>query len=98
MQSPDAPSNNPPARRPIRKWPAWLIVAVTLLAIIYTRVAPSLPSQQHRNIGTIGTIIVAAVLLFLWAMLFSRLRWKTRGVVFGAVVVAMGLFVGLFQI
>lgn len=92
-------TSRPPARpRPVRWWPAWAIVALTCAAISYFRFIHEQPSEQHRNLKTMGVAIIAVVLLFVWAMIFSRLPWKTRGVVFASVMVALGFFTGLFQI
>ncbi|MBI5395478.1 MAG: PQQ-binding-like beta-propeller repeat protein [Verrucomicrobia bacterium] len=84
--------------KPVRWWPAALIGALASAAIVYFRFIRELPSQQHRNMATMTAVVIAALLLFVWAMLFSRLRWEIRGLVFVAVIGAMGMIAGLFEI
>ncbi len=89
----DRPSDHPS----VRWWPAGLIVALATFAIAFVRVFPGL-SHQQRNLRTMVISIITVALLLLWVLLLSRLRWKTRGFVFGGVVGLIGLVAGLFEI
>ena len=87
-----------PARRVTpRWWPAWLILGLTALGIVYVLVLRDEPSYQHRNMAVMGSLIVATVALLLWTMFFSRLRWKTRWLAFGGVVAVLALTMALFE-
>lgn len=87
------------ARRPsARWWPFWLIVVVSSLAIFYVRVLREGPSIQHGNIATAVIVITVAVLLLLWLMFFSRLRWKTRWLTLSVAIGATGLLAALFEV
>jgi outer membrane protein assembly factor BamB len=54
--------------------------------------------RQDRNIGSIIASGVTAILLLLWFLLASGLRWKTRLAGFGLVAAAVGLVAALFRI
>ncbi len=85
------------ARRPIRWWPAWLIVGVAVTAVAIVRFRSDLAFQQ-RNMTTGGIALGAALLLSLWWVFLSRARARLRiGVALGGVaVLAMGA--ALFRI
>src|SRR5437899_1751966 len=91
------PSPNPPARRPIRWWPAAIILVLAAGAIVYFRSSYG-RSRQDQNIATASAVIIAIPLLLLWCLLFSRLRWKIRLGVFGAAVGFVSLLPLLFRI
>jgi len=69
-------------RRPVRWWPAGLIVVLAVLTICYFRVIRE-DAQQWRNLYSMETVMVAILLLLLWVLFGSRLRWKVRRLVFG---------------
>src|SRR2546423_5583803 len=85
------------SRPPVRWWPAMVIFVVAVLTAFYFRVIRE-DSQQWRNLYTMETCVVAAVLLLLWVMFLSRLRRRVRWLVFGGVVGLIGLLAALFEI
>jgi outer membrane protein assembly factor BamB len=54
--------------------------------------------RQDRNIGSIIATGVTGILLLLWFLLASGLRWKIRLAGFGLVAAAVGLVAALFRI
>ena len=74
-----------------------MIVVLAVLTIYYFRVIRE-DSQQWRNILSMQTVIVAVLLLLLWVLFGSGLRWKIRWLVFGIVVGFIGLLAGIFRI
>src|ERR1051326_4657343 len=95
--TPPEPSLRSTKRRPVRWWPAGLLVVVAGLTIVYFRVIRE-DSQQWRNLYSIETGIVATFLLLLWVLFGSRLRWKVRGLAAGSVLGLIGLVAALFRI
>ncbi len=73
--------------RPIRWWPAVVILALATarLAVVWLREAPS---TQARVVPTLKVLVLTAVLLVLWTVLFSRLPGRTRLSLLLAVLVA----------
>jgi len=94
---PAAPDLRSARRRPVRWWPAGLILVLASLTIFYFRVIRE-DSQQWRNIHSMETCVVAVGLLLIWVLLLSRLLWKVRLLAFGSVVGMIGLMVGMFRI
>ncbi|MSU37177.1 MAG: hypothetical protein EXS36_19205 [Pedosphaera sp.] len=92
--NPDLP---PPSRRRLRWWPAWLILASSVVAISVVRFRDDLTFQE-RNLTTAAFLLGTALLLLLWWTLLSRARWKLRLVVTLAVLGALGLGASLFRI
>src|SRR5258706_10660172 len=86
-----------PGRKPIRWWPARVILALTVAAVIAIRLW-SISSHQQKNIYTAEAIILAVVLWLLWVLFFSRLRWFVRLAVFGGVAGLIALTACLFRI
>ncbi len=80
-------SGAPTSHRPIRWWPPIAILALfgTRLAIIWLRDAPS---TQARVVPTLKVLVLLSALLFLWAVLFSRLPGRTRLAIFAALLLA----------
>ena len=75
------------SHQPIRWWPAFAVLALvaTRLVIVWTRAAPS---TQARVVPTLKVVVLAAALLFLWSVLFSRLPGRTRLAILAAVLIA----------
>lgn len=97
MPSPlDHPS--PASARPaLRRWPAWLILGATALAIGVVRFRGDLDFQE-RNLATGSIALGAAALLLIWWVGFSRARRSLRlGVLLG-VVGLLGVGMALFRI
>ncbi len=65
--------------RPIRKWPALVILAVMVVLLAYFWLGP-MRSVQHRWTATFPTLFFGVLLLAVWLVLFSRLpgrfRWR----------------------
>ncbi len=74
--------------KPVRWWPALLIVVVTALALLILWIHDT----QHRQtvvMGTLGTLVIATLLLITWALALSRLPARTRlGIAIGLVMLA----------
>jgi outer membrane protein assembly factor BamB len=70
-------SRSRPSRRSVRWWPAALILALATsrLAFVWLRDASS---TQARVVPTLKVMVLTTLLLFLWAMLFSRLPGRVR--------------------
>jgi len=82
---------------PVRWWPAGLIVVLAALTIYYFRIIRE-DAQQWRNLYSMETVMVAILLLLLWVLFGSRLRWKVRWLVIGSVVASIGLMAAMFRI
>jgi outer membrane protein assembly factor BamB len=54
--------------------------------------------RQDQNLGMAITVLVGLLLLLLWCLLFSRMRWRARLVFSGALVGPIVLLFALFQI
>jgi outer membrane protein assembly factor BamB len=90
-------TEGPSTRRPIRWWPAILIliVATVLLVWVWTR---DTGSTQHKVIPTFPILFVGAVALFLWLVLLSRLRGRVRLAIFAGTALIVGLGFLLLEI
>lgn len=97
MPSPlDLPS--PASARPaLRRWPAWLILGATALAIGVVRFRGDLDFQE-RNLATGSIALGAAALLLIWWVGFSRARRSLRLGVLLSVVGLLGVGMALFRI
>src|SRR5215211_6405105 len=73
-----AETNAPSSRRPLRLWPAVAIAIVQLLLMFGAPVV----APDAGPIGMLGGV-VAALLIALWWLLFSRAPWLERA---GAIV------------
>ena len=87
----------PSQRRPIRWWPAVviLVIEIGILAWIWLRTADS---TQQRVVPTFPTLFFGTVALFLWLVLFSRLPGRARLSIFVSVMGVVGLGSLLFEI
>jgi outer membrane protein assembly factor BamB len=73
------------SRRPVRWWPAIVLLIVAGLAILWVRSRTDSPFQQ-RNIDTAKIGIIATILLLVWWTFFSRVPNRLRlTVTFGLV-------------
>jgi outer membrane protein assembly factor BamB len=81
----------------IRWWPALVIALFTLFALVWIWTTEA-SSWQDKNMKTGGVLLLALALLFLWAVLFSRISWRTRGAVFLGVPILAGGFFLLFEV
>src|SRR5438309_1967830 len=71
------------ARRRIRWWIAMLILALVAANLVRVRLSSDLEGN-FKNMQTFMTIGVGVLLLILWLMLLSGLRWLTRFATLGA--------------
>ena len=71
-------SNETVARKPLRLWPAWVIIAIQIAGVALAPVV----SEDPMLVG-IGAVVGGAVLIVLWWLIFSRAHWLER---IGAVV------------
>ena len=99
MTHPPYPEPTPPPgvrlRPPIRWWPAALILWAAGGVLVwvwgfYGR------QRQDRNLATEIIVVITFLLLLLWGLLLSRMRWESRLALFGGaaglVLLAMALF------
>ena len=76
-------SNDTPARKPLRLWPALAIIAIQIAGIALAPVF-----FEDPMLAGIGTVVGGAILIVLWWLLFSRAPWLER---IGAVVLMVPL-------
>jgi len=89
-------SPNKQTERRVRWWPAVAIGALTLVAVIYIWTADF--SSRQMQIQWTGQIVILAVLLLLvWLLFLSRLRWKVRLISLGATILMLGTIPALFR-
>ena len=81
----------------IRWWPAAIIVALTILAIILLWTVDA-PHRQSRVLHTVLVLVFSFLLMLLWLLLFSRLRWKVRLLTFGAIALILFLSIALLRV
>lgn len=72
-------------RPALRWWPAAVIVALAAAIWVWIWYFEDV-HRQTKNLQTTGLILFTVLLLVLWVLLLSRLRWKIRFVVVGGVV------------
>jgi outer membrane protein assembly factor BamB len=93
MSDEPTPSHRPP---PVRWWLAGLILLAAALGYGGLWFIPHV-SQQQFNLQVAQIIIISFLLLLLWVMLFSRMRWRTRFAILGLVFGGLGLMAALFR-
>ncbi len=64
-------------RKPVRWWPAAVVVALAAIACAAIWFGPA-DSRQDRVMRTVLAGVVTTALLTAWLVLLSRLRWRTR--------------------
>jgi outer membrane protein assembly factor BamB len=82
--------NDTPARSQrgsIRWWPAAAILLITAAALVAIR-SRSETAFQQRNLLTTYVLLSSGALILVWWLFFSRIRWRTRFLAFGGLVVA----------
>lgn len=80
----------------IRWWPAAGILALASIAMIFIWGWWDGPIRQSKVLATMYAQGVALILMLLWLFAFSRLRWRTRVLAGGAIVLALALFAALY--
>lgn len=86
-----------PKRKPIRWWPALVLLGLATAVTTGIRLWPK-TSFQQKNIATAQVVIVSLFLGLLWVLFLSRLKWRIRLLMFGGVVGVIALMAGLFRI
>jgi outer membrane protein assembly factor BamB len=98
-QAPNQPGD-PPAKaaspRPIRWWPAAAVLLLAAGTIVWVW-ATYAKQRQDRILATTAVGLLALLLLLVWCLFFSRLRWKLRLGVFGGVLCLVSLIMALFR-
>lgn len=86
---PHSAPNSDSSRKPIRWWPAAIVLAIggALLAYIWLREAAS---TQARVVPSFPVLLFTVVALFLWLVLFSRLPGRRRWRIFLATALVVG--------
>ncbi len=83
--------------KPIRWWPAALILALALAGLAYFWLSEQ-SQRQDRMVGTIVVTLLSFLLLTLWLLFLSRIPWKRRLLIFGGVALAVAAFFSLVRI
>src|SRR5438477_12348353 len=99
MPDPSNPPTDVPSKgvqRPIRFWPVLIILFLQACSAIFVRLFPW-PHRQDRNIAIANVVVIPFLLLLLWCLFFSRLKWKLRLTVLGAVVGSILLTMASFR-
>ena len=73
----NGPAPVPGPARGIRWWPAAVLVGLNVLALVWIWQVEE-THTQNRNLQTLLAGIITGLLLLLWCLLFSRLRWQLR--------------------
>ena len=81
----------------IRWWPAAIIGALTVLAVVFIWTRDS-PSRQYLVMLTTSILIISALLMLIWLLFLSRLRWRTRLVAFAVIVLMFASLATLFRL
>ena len=68
---------NNPTEKPIRLWPAVLIFLLTIFIVVWIWLFDGL-DRQNQILRSISVLGISFLLLFIWLLFFSRLRWKIR--------------------
>ncbi len=87
----------PESKSRIRWLPAAIILVLTILAIILLWTVDA-PHRQSRVLHTVLVLMLSFLLMLLWLLFFSRLRWEVRLLAFGAVVLILLLSIMLFRV
>src|SRR5436190_15109732 len=86
MPDPSHPEPNVgAAQRPIRWWPAAIILFLTICASVFISLFPW-PHRQDLNIAIACVVVIPFLLFLIWCLFFSRLKWKFRLGIFSGVV------------
>jgi hypothetical protein len=92
--NPESPKSEP---RGWRWWPAALLLVVSVLVVLWFRSRDDLTFQQ-RNTIILTTLLSTGVLLSVWWLLLSRVRWRLRLTVAGVALGILLVFSATFRI
>ena len=84
-------------RRPIRWWPVPVILLAASGGIVWVWQSYG-RQRQDKNLATGGILLLSFLLLLIWCLFLSRIRWKLRLALFGGVASVMLLLAALFRI
>jgi outer membrane protein assembly factor BamB len=94
---PQSSASSPsPTPRPVRWWPALLIVCLAIANLISIWFIRDL-TRQDQIIRTLTTPLVALILLLIWCVFFSRLPKRIRLTAVGSVLGLLGVAAALFR-
>ena len=74
------------SRRPIRWWPAVVILVIAVVALVTIWLFLG-RQRQDKVVLTFPVLFFTPILLLLWALFLSRLRWRVRLAVLGCALV-----------
>ena len=77
-------------RRPIRWWPVPLVLLVGIIVEVWA-VQRYGRQRQDQNLASAAVALGTLLLLLLWGILLSRMRWKVRLALFAAFVGVVGV-------
>lgn len=86
---PSTPDPVPAQRRGIRGWIPLVILALAVANIARVQMAADMASN-FRTMQTVLTVPITVLLLLIWFLFLSRLRWRTR--LIGFAVLVLGVF------
>jgi outer membrane protein assembly factor BamB len=92
-----APPRSSNAASRVRWWPLLLILALAALALLGVWLAGR-TNHQERNIRTAVVGLVTGLLVVLWGLFFSRLRWRVKLAMIGALAGVIGALAGALRI
>ena len=97
MPSSKTPTLDRKSNRRLRWWPAAIIVALTVGVVVLIWVLGA-PHRQSRVFLTLIVLTISFLLMLLWLLLFSRLRWKVRLLAISTIVLILLLSVVLLRV
>jgi len=83
--------------KPIRWWPAWIILLAAAGAVVWIWLNYG-RQRQDKNVAIFMVGFFTFVLLLLWAIFLSRMRWKFRFTLLGTLVGLMLIAKVLFRV
>lgn len=96
VMQPNGLHANAAPRRPIRWWPAAVILLLAVGAVIWESHSYGV-QRQDRNLAATVIGVITLFLLLLWCLFFSRLLWKIRLAMFAGVLGLILLVAALFR-
>ncbi|MEQ1852369.1 MAG: PQQ-binding-like beta-propeller repeat protein, partial [Chthoniobacteraceae bacterium] len=75
-----------------RLWPAPVILALGAIAFLIVRARKEWPYEQARILAMLGVFVSVVLLLLVWWMFFSRVRWRARFIGLAFAMLPLALF------